>query len=127
MIALSGYELLFAQELQYVHGLTPLEAGALMMPVMIAVGVAGHVAGGIVAKLGLRVVFNAGLLATAASLYGLALAHSIEQLPLPLSLLAAMGFPLACVLVAPSAAVLGTASGGKEDAPGKLGGRYVGK
>src|SRR3546814_7524858 len=109
MIALSGYELLFAQELQYVHGLTPLEAGALMMPVMIAVGVAGPVAGGIVAKLGLRVVFTGGLLATAASLYGLALAHPIEQMPLTISLLAVMGFSIACVLVASSAAERGRA------------------
>ena len=38
MIALVGFELLMAQELQFVHGFTPFEAGIFMLPVMVASG-----------------------------------------------------------------------------------------
>lgn len=36
MITLVGFELLMAQELQFVHGLSPYEAGVFMLPVMVA-------------------------------------------------------------------------------------------
>ena len=36
MITLVGFELLMAQELQFVHGLTPYQAGLFMLPVMLA-------------------------------------------------------------------------------------------
>ncbi len=38
MITLVGFELLMAQELQFVHGLSPYEAGVFMLPVMVASG-----------------------------------------------------------------------------------------
>lgn len=56
MIALVGFELLMAQELQFVYGKTPLEAGMFMMPLMIASGVSGPIAGWLVAILGLRLL-----------------------------------------------------------------------
>ena len=45
MIALVGFELLMAQELQFVHGFTPFEAGIFMLPVMVASGFSGPIAG----------------------------------------------------------------------------------
>jgi len=45
MIALVGFELLMAQELQFVHGFTPFEAGMFMLPVMVASGFSAALAG----------------------------------------------------------------------------------
>ncbi len=61
MIALVGFELLMAQELQFVHGFTPFEAGKFMLPVMIASGFSGPIAGILVGKLGLRPVAVGGM------------------------------------------------------------------
>ena len=56
MIAPVGFELLMAQELQFVHGFTPFEAGMFMLPVMVASGFSGPIAGVLVGRLGLRIV-----------------------------------------------------------------------
>ncbi len=56
MIALVGFELLMAQELQFVHGFTPFEAGMFMLPLMVASGFSGPIAGVLVGRLGLRLV-----------------------------------------------------------------------
>lgn len=54
MVALVGFELLMAQELQFVHGFTPFAAGLFMLPVMLASGFSGPIAGMLVSRLGLR-------------------------------------------------------------------------
>lgn len=61
MIALVGFELLMAQELQFVHGFTPFEAGIFMLPVMVASGFSGPIAGVLVGRLGLRIVAAGGM------------------------------------------------------------------
>ena len=43
-----------AQELQFVHQKTPFEAGIFMLPVMVASGFSGPIAGLLVSRLGLR-------------------------------------------------------------------------
>jgi DHA2 family multidrug resistance protein-like MFS transporter len=50
MIALVGFELLMAQELQFVHGFTPFEAGMFMLPLMVASGFSGPIAGVLVGR-----------------------------------------------------------------------------
>jgi DHA2 family multidrug resistance protein-like MFS transporter len=45
LITLVGFELLMAQELQFVHSKTPFEAGLFMLPVMVASGFSGPIAG----------------------------------------------------------------------------------
>ena len=44
LITLVGFELLMAQELQFVHQKTPFEAGIFMLPVMVASGFSGPIA-----------------------------------------------------------------------------------
>lgn len=73
MITLVGFELLMAQELQFVHGLTPYQAGLFMLPVMLASGFSGPIAGMLVSRLGLRCVATAGMALSAVSFYGLAM------------------------------------------------------
>lgn len=72
MITLVGFELLMAQELQFVHGLTPYQAGLFMLPVMLASGFSGPIAGMLVSRLGLRKVATGGMALSALSFYGLA-------------------------------------------------------
>ena len=45
LITLVGFELLMAQGLQFVHQKTPFEAGMFMLPVMVASGFSGPIAG----------------------------------------------------------------------------------
>jgi DHA2 family multidrug resistance protein-like MFS transporter len=45
LITLVGFELLMAQELQFVHGKTPFEAGLFMLPLMLASGFSGPLPG----------------------------------------------------------------------------------
>ena len=50
LITLVGFELLMAQELQFVHQKTPFEAGIFMLPVMVASGFSGPIAGLLVSR-----------------------------------------------------------------------------
>jgi len=72
--ALSGVELTIAQELQYVIGKSPLEAGLFMMPLIVAAAFGGPFAGWAVSRLGLRAVMTLSLSVSAFSLLGLGLA-----------------------------------------------------
>ncbi|MCF5707321.1 MFS transporter, partial [Pseudomonas syringae] len=72
MGALAGVELMLAQELQFVLGQTPLQAGIFMLPLMIASAVGGPFSGRILRAVGLRVLASASLLVSAGSLAGLA-------------------------------------------------------
>ncbi|MGL5242127.1 MAG: MFS transporter, partial [Kluyvera ascorbata] len=61
LVTLVGFELLMAQELQFVHQKTPFEAGMFMLPVMVASGFSGPIAGVLVSRLGLRQVATGGM------------------------------------------------------------------
>ncbi|HCT5917303.1 efflux MFS transporter KmrA [Klebsiella pneumoniae] len=79
LITLVGFELLMAQELQFVHQKTPFEAGIFMLPVMVASGFSGPIAGLLVSRLGLREVATGGMLLSAFSFLGLALTDFSTQ------------------------------------------------
>ncbi len=79
LITLVGFELLMAQELQFVHQKTPFEAGIFMLPVMVASGFSGPIAGLLVSRLGLREVATCGMLLSAFSFLGLALTDFSTQ------------------------------------------------
>ncbi|MFX9850794.1 MFS transporter [Acinetobacter baumannii] len=53
MIALVGFELLLSQELQFVHGFSPLQAAMFIIPFMIAISLGGPLAGICLNKWGL--------------------------------------------------------------------------
>jgi DHA2 family multidrug resistance protein-like MFS transporter len=78
LITLVGFELM-AQELQFVHQKTPFEAGMFMLPVMVASGFSGPIAGLLVSRLGLREVATGGMLLSAFSFLGLALTDFSTQ------------------------------------------------
>lgn len=120
MGSLAGVELMLAQELQFVLGRTPLEAGIFMLPLMIASAVGGPLAGRLLGALGLRGLASVSMLVAAASLAGLAsvpLAHGGIWV---VGLLACLGLSLSIGLTASSIAIMGSAPEEKAGAAGAL-------
>lgn len=120
MIALVGFELLMAQELQFVHGFTPFEAGMFMLPVMVASGVSGPVAGMLVGRLGLRRVATGGMALSALSFIGLSTLDFSTQQWQAWSLMALLGFSAASALLASTSAIMAAAPKEKAAAAGAI-------
>lgn len=118
MITLVGFELLMAQELQFVHGLTPYQAGLFMLPVMLASGFSGPIAGMLVSRLGLRCVATAGMALSAVSFYGLAMTDFSSQQVQAWILMALLGFSAASALGFNSG-YHGSSAGGKSRGRGR--------
>ena len=118
--ALAGVELTLAQELQYVLGKTPLEAGIFMLPIMVAAALGGPVAGYLSQLCGLRTVAVLSLAIAAAALACLAFsdfAHPGLTVPL---LLALLGLALSIGLTASSIAIMSSVAPSQGGAAGSL-------
>ncbi|AVO54493.1 MFS transporter [Ectopseudomonas mendocina] len=118
--ALAGVELTLAQELQYVLGKTPLQAGIFMIPIMAAAAVGGPVAGYLSNLCGLRLLSSASLGLSAMALAFLALADFHEPgFGVP-AMLALLGLTLSIGLTASSIAIMGSVEASKGGAAGSL-------
>ncbi len=73
LITLVGFELLMARRAAVSAPENAFEAGIFMLPVMVASGFSGPIAGLLVSRLGLREVATGGMLLSAFSFLGLAL------------------------------------------------------
>ena len=120
MIALVGFELLMAQELQFVHGFTPFEAGMFMLPVMVASGFSGPIAGVLVGRLGLRIVAAGGMGLSAVSFIGLSMLDFSTQQWQAWSLMVLVGFSAASALLASTSAIMAAAPKEKAAAAGAI-------
>ncbi len=120
MIALVGFELLMAQELQFVHGFTPFEAGIFMLPVMVASGFSGPIAGVLVGRLGLRIVAAGGMGLSAISFIGLSTLDFSTQQWQAWSLMVLLGFSAASALLASTSAIMAAAPKEKAAAAGAI-------
>lgn len=118
--ALAGFELILAQELQYVLGKTPLEAGLYMLPLVIACAVGGPFGGHLASLFGLRTVAVSGLVIMALAMVGIAVADLDRDWPLVALLLIMLGFAIGVSLLAASVAVMGAVSAEKAGAAGAL-------
>ena len=120
MGALGGVELTLAQELQYVLGKTPLQAGIFMIPLMAAVAVGGPIAGYLSNLFGLRPVAVLSLLVSAVALGFLAWSDFHQPgLSVP-AMLAVLGLMLSTGLTASSIAIMGSVEASKGGAAGSL-------
>lgn len=106
MGALAGVELMLAQELQFVLGRTPLQAGLFLLPLMLASAVGGPLTGMVLRTLGLRAVASVSLLISAASLAALALTDLAAGGAGTVSILAVLGLSLSIGLTASSVAIM---------------------
>lgn len=118
--ALAGVELTLAQELQYVLGKTPLQAGIFMIPIMAAAAVGGPVAGYLSNLCGLRLVASASLGLSAVALAFLALADFHQPGFAVPAMLALLGLTLSIGLTASSIAIMGAVDASKGAAAGSL-------
>ena len=118
--ALAGVELTLAQELQYVLGKTPLQAGIFMIPIMAAAAVGGPLAGYLSNLCGLRLVASASLGLSAMALAFLALADFHQPgFGVP-AMLVLLGLTLSIGLTASSIAIMGSVEASKGGAAGSL-------
>ena len=120
MVTLVGFELLMAQELQFVHGKTPFEAGLFMLPVMLASGFSGPIAGMLVSRLGLRRVATGGMALSAFSFLGLSVTDFSTQQWQAWGLMTLLGFSAASALLASTAAIMAAAPKEKAAAAGAI-------
>ncbi len=120
MVALVGFELLMAQELQFVHGFTPFEAGMFMLPLMMASGFSGPIAGVLVGRLGLRIVAAGGMGLSAVSFIGLSTLDFSTQQWQAWGLMVLLGFSAASALLASTSAIMAAAPKEKAAAAGAI-------
>lgn len=120
MISIVGFELLMAQELQFVHGKTPLQAGLFMLPLMLASGLGGPLAGWLVSKVGLRIVATVGIGISALSFFGLALCDFMRFPYLAWALMILLGLSIGTALLASTAAIMSSVSSDKSASAGAI-------
>ncbi len=106
LITLVGFELLMAQELQFVHQKTPFEAGIFMLPVMVASGFSGPIAGLLCRGLGCARWRPAGCCSAPSAFSALALTDFSTQQWLAWGLMTLLGFSVASALLASSSAIM---------------------
>ncbi|WP_312284278.1 SmvA family efflux MFS transporter [Yokenella regensburgei] len=120
MITLVGFQLLMAQELQFVHAKTALQAGLFMLPVMLASSFSGPIAGWLVSRLGLRRIATAGMALSAISFLGLSWTDFSTQPLQAWIMMTLLGFSAASALLASTAAIMATAPKVKATAAGAI-------
>lgn len=118
--ALAGVELTLAQELQYVLGMTPLQAGVYLIPIMAAAAVGGPVAGTLTNLFGLRTVASASLLLAGGALILLSMSNLAEPGLIVPGLLATLGLTLSIGLTASSIAIMGSVEASEGASAGAL-------
>ncbi|WP_304616377.1 MFS transporter [Paracoccus sp. (in: a-proteobacteria)] len=103
--ALIGVELVFSQRLQLVMGLTPLEAGLMILPIPLASFVAGPLAGLALPRIGAGRLLPGALALTAVALLA-CLALLGQSIWLWLGALAVMGFGVGATMAAASTVIM---------------------
>ena len=120
MIALVGFELLLSQELQFVHGFSPLQAAMFIIQFMIAISLGGPLAGICLNKWGLRLVSAVGILISALSLWGLAQLNFSTDHFLAWTCMVFLGFSIEIALLASTAAIMSSVPPQKASAAGAI-------
>jgi DHA2 family multidrug resistance protein-like MFS transporter len=118
--SLAGVELTLAQELQYVLGKTPLQAGIFMIPIMAAAAVGGPIAGYLSNLFGLRLVATLSLAISSGALAFLAQSDFHDPGFLVPFALAVLGLTLSIGLTSSSIAIMGSVDASKGGAAGAL-------
>ncbi|OTG62420.1 SmvA family efflux MFS transporter [Acinetobacter silvestris] len=120
MIALVGFELLLSQELQFVYGYSPLEAGLFILPFMIAISIGGPFASLLMNKYQLRPVATVGMLMCAASFWGLAMTNFDTQHIQAWAWMVIMGISVEIALLSSTAAIMSSVPANKATAAGAI-------
>ncbi|MGO1161558.1 MFS transporter [Brucella pseudogrignonensis] len=106
--SLTGMELVFSQRLQLIEGLSPLQAGLMILPIPLAAFVAGPLAGIQLPRLGAGKVLWTSLGITAAGIIIYSLTYKKEPM-FYITGLTILGFGVGAVMTAASSAIMGNA------------------
>lgn len=120
MIALVGFELLLSQEMQFVYGYSPLQAGLFILPFMIAISIGGPFASILMNRFGLRRVATAGMLLSALSFWGLAMTDFGHQHWQAWSWMLLMGISVEIALLSSTSAIMSSVPPHKASAAGAI-------
>ncbi|WP_130804727.1 SmvA family efflux MFS transporter [Acinetobacter ihumii] len=120
MIALVGFELLLSQELQFVYGYTPLQAGLFILPFMIAISIGGPFASLLMNRYGLRPVATIGMFMCAISFFGMAMTNFDTQHIQAWSWMVVMGISVEIALLSSTAAIMSSVAANKATAAGAI-------
>ncbi|NNP74598.1 methyl viologen resistance protein SmvA [Acinetobacter sp. Ac_3412] len=120
MMALVGFELLVSQELQFVYQLSPLAAGAFILPFMIAISLGGPIASMLVNRFGLRSVASLGMLMSAISLWGLANTNLMQAQIHAWAWMVLLGLSVEIALLSSTSAIMSSVPPSKATAAGAI-------
>lgn len=120
MGVMAGVQLVLAQESLYVLDKTPLEAGIVMLPLMVGVGIGGALGGFISKAFGLRMLAVSSLCISACVLFILARSDFGSSIILVPAMLSILGLMLSASLTASSIAIMGSVETSKGGAAGSL-------
>jgi DHA2 family multidrug resistance protein-like MFS transporter len=109
MAVIVGFEFLLAQELQFVHKLSPINAGLFMLPFVVSSAIAGPLTGSIIGKIGFRNVIITVLSLSSLSFFMLSRLDFSLLTGSLLFWLIALGFSLGMVLIAATTSIMSAA------------------
>lgn len=120
MMAIVGFELVMSQELQFVLGKSPLEAAVFMVPLMVASGACGPIAGLLSDRFSQRFVACLGTLMSAAGFWELSLVDIETQPYLAAIAMGVLGFGAAAVFFSATSTIMSAAPVEKATAAGAM-------
>jgi DHA2 family multidrug resistance protein-like MFS transporter len=106
--SMTGMELVFSQRMQLIEGMTPLQAGLMILPIPLAAFVAGPLAGMMLPRLGAGKVLWASLGITALGVVIYILTYKLST-HFYLAGLAVLGFGVGCAMTGASSSIMGNA------------------
>lgn len=106
MAVIVGFEFLLAQELQFVHRISPINAGLFMMPLVIASAIAGPLTGTIIEKAGFKKVILTALTLASLSFFMLSRLDFSSLSTGIFIWLVILGFSLGMVLVTATTSIM---------------------
>ena len=122
LFAVVGFELLLAQELQFVYGYAPLAAGLYILPFMLSVSLSGPVISLLSNRFPLRALATIGLILCGISFIVLAQTHFIEQRWQAWFCMVLLGFGIELALLSSTSALMSTVPSHKATAAGAISG-----
>lgn len=120
MSVIVGFEFLVAQELQFVHHLSPINAGLFMLPLVASAAIAGPISGLIIRRIGFRTVILAVLALSSLSFFMLSRLDFGAFSASLLFWMVLLGFCLGVVLVAATTSIMAAAPFDKAGMAGSM-------
>ncbi|MGR3799462.1 MFS transporter [Edwardsiella anguillarum] len=120
MVAVVGFELLMAQELQFTHGYSPLQAGLFMSPFILSFGLSSFLVVMLLNRLGFKLTACIGLVVGGAALLSLALIDVTAAYVKSTLLMVLLGVGLEMAFLSATSTILAAAPKDKAAAVGAI-------